>query len=197
MSPRAAAPGAPSRSTAEAQRAKILSRAVGVFSKAGFHATPVSAIAEAAGVSPAYVFRLFPGKVALFAATVEHCYELVRAALVAGSARAEGGTPNEILDAMTDAYVDLIRDRDLIMLQVHAQSATDVPEIREAVRAGVGSVVRSVSAESGADDASVQRFLAYGQLCHLIVLTDLYDVDESWARVVSDGIRHAEPLARP
>ena len=37
---------------------------------------------------------------------------------------------------MSAAYVELIRDRNLIMLQVHAQSACDVPEIRDAVRRG-------------------------------------------------------------
>ncbi|MDJ0337309.1 TetR/AcrR family transcriptional regulator [Cryobacterium sp. PH31-O1] len=197
MSPTVAAKTAPSRSTAEAQRAKIVSRAVTVFSRAGFHATPVAAVAEAAGVSPAYVFRLFPGKVGLFVATVDHCYARVCEALVQGGETAGAAGPAEILDHMTGAYVDLIRDRDLIMLQVHAQSACDVPEVQDAVRRGIANVVRAVSRLSGADAASVQRFIAYGQLCHLVVLADLSGVNEAWADTVSDGIRHSDANPRP
>ncbi|WP_246269013.1 TetR family transcriptional regulator [Acrocarpospora macrocephala] len=182
-------PGAP-RSTAEDQRAKIVSRAVAAFAHAGYHATPVSEVAEAAEVSPAYVFRLFPGKLGLFVATVDHCYEQVAATLVKGGEAAGFSAPDDVLAAMSAAYVELIRDRNLIMLQVHAQSACDVPEIRDAVRRGVAKIVNAVSRVSGADPTAVQRFLAYGQLCHLIVQADLGAVDESWARTVSAGISH-------
>jgi hypothetical protein len=51
-------------------------------------------------------------------------------------------------------------------------------------------VVRTVSVVSGTDGPAVQRFIAYGQLCHLIVQTDLGGVDSEWARIVSAGIRH-------
>lgn len=95
---------------------------------------------------------------------------------------------------MSEAYVDLIRDRDLIMLQVHAQSACEVPEIRDAVHRGMATIVREVSRESGADPMSAQRFLAYGQLCHLIVQADQTDVKASWAELITAGMSH---LSRP
>jgi AcrR family transcriptional regulator len=180
----------PARSTAADQRAKIVSRAVGVFAEAGYHATPVAVVAEAAEVSTAYVFRLFPGKVGLFVATVDHCYDLVAAAMVRGGEAAGPVGPEQVLAAMTAAYVELIKDRALIMVQVHAQSACDVPEIRDAVRRGMAKVVNAVSRVSGADPAAVQRFIAYGQLCHLIVQADLGVVEESWARTLSAGISH-------
>ena len=182
-----------SRSTAEQQRTRILQSAVAVFAHAGYHATPVTEIAATAGVSPAYVFRLFPGKLALFVAAVNQCYTQVAEALVAGGEAAGSVGPDGILDAMSDAYVDLIGDRDLIMLQVHAQSACDLPEIREAVRAGVSLVVRAVTRVSGAEPAAVQRFIAYGQLCHLIVQADLHDLTDSWAETVTAGMRHNTP----
>ncbi len=183
-----------SRSTAEVQRVRIVQAALPAFSGAGYHATPVATVAEAAGVSPAYVFRLFPGKVGLFVATVDHCYDRVVATLVEGGESAGSQDPGVVLGAMTGAYVELIRDRDLIMLQVHAQAACDVPEIRDAVQRGIAAVVRAVTRVSGADPAAVQRFVAYGQLCHLIVQADLVEVDESWARTVSAGIRHPDSL---
>jgi len=178
------------RSTAGDQRVRIVSRAVAAFAHAGYHATPVAEVAAAAGVSPAYVFRLFPGKLGLFVATVDHCYEQVAATLVAGGEASGSTDPDTVLAAMTGAYMDLIRDRSLIMFQVHAQSACDVPEIRDAVRRGVARVVSAVSRVSGAEPSAVQRFIAYGQLCHLIVQADLGAIDEGWARTVSAGISH-------
>jgi AcrR family transcriptional regulator len=180
------------RSTADAQRERILPHALTVFAEAGYHATPVTAVATAAGVSPAYVFRLFPGKLALFVAAVERCYERVTTAMTESGEAAGDVTPEEILEAMSLAYVELIRDRDLIRLQVHAQSACDVPEIRAAVQRGLGELVTSVTLTSGADAASVQRLIAYGQLCHLIVQAELGSLDATWAHTVSDGFRHPD-----
>jgi hypothetical protein len=50
--------------------------------------------------------------------------------------------------------------------------------------------VRVMSRDSGADAGAVQRSLAYGQLCHLVVQAGLGDVDADWARIVDHGIRH-------
>ena len=183
-------PTTSARSTAEVQRARVVSSAVKVFDHTGYHATPVTDVAAEAGISPAYVFRLFPGKLALFVAAVEHCYRRVVQALAEGADAAGGDSPAERLEAMGDAYARLIADRDLLMLQVHAQSAGDIPEVREAVRSGLASVVDVVRERSLADPAAVQRFIAYGQLCHLIVTAELDDVDASWARTLTEGMRH-------
>jgi len=183
------------RSTAEDQRSRIVTHAVAGFSRAGYHATPVAEIAEASGVSTAYVFRLFPGKLGLFLAAVDHCYTQVVDTLVAGGEAADSTDPAVVLEAMSLSYVELIRDRNLIALQVQAQAACDVPEIRDAVRRGLASVVRAVTRVSGAEPNAVQRFIAYGQLCHLIVQADLGSLTDSWAETVSAGIRHPEDLA--
>ena len=183
------------RSTAEARRAAVLSQAVAVFAATGYHATPVTAVAAAAGISEAYVFRLFKGKLGLFVAAVDACYERVVAALEAGAERAAGDAPSAVLDSMAEAYVELIADRDLLLFQVHAQSASDVPEIGDAVRRGYERVVSLVRETSGAPDAEVQRFIAYGQLCHLIVTAGLDRVDAPWARALTAGMRHIDPPA--
>ena len=178
------------RSTAQSQRPRVTASAVKVFARTGYHATPVTDVAADAGISPAYVFRLFPGKLGLFVAAVYHCYERVRDALAAGADRAAGTSPEEVLEAMSVAYAELIADRDLLMLQVHAQSACDVPEVREALQRGLASVVRLVQQRSGADDAAVQRFVAYGQLCHLIVTAGLDAVESPWAGALTTGMTH-------
>jgi AcrR family transcriptional regulator len=183
--------GSAPRSTAEARRATVLSRAITVFARNGYHATPVADVAGAADISTAYVFRLFDGKLGLFVAALDHCYTRVLWALTDGADSAAGdASPEEILDAMGGAYAALIADRDLLMLQVHALSAADVPEIGEAVRRGHERVVTFAQERSGAAPAQVQRFIAYGQLCHLIVAADLGRVDARWADTLTAGMRH-------
>ena len=177
------------RSTAERQRERIIDHALRVFAVSGYYATPVAEVAAAANVSPAYVFRLFDGKLGLFVAVVDRCFSQVTDALTAGG-EAGGGTSTDRLDAMTAAYVELIRDRNLILVQAHAQSTADVPEIRDAVQRGLALVVRAVLRVSGASEKEVQRFIAYGQLCHLIVQAGLDDLDAEWATVLTQGISH-------
>lgn len=177
-------------STADDRREAVLASAIAVFARSGYLGTPIAAVATDADISPAYVFKLFPGKESLFVAALDRCFELVEDALERGARTADGGTPDEILDAMGLAYAELIADRSLLMLQVHAQSASDVPEIRDALRRGLARVTRFATIRSGADDLAVQRFIAYGQLCHLIVTVGLDEIPEEWAQALTRGIRH-------
>jgi AcrR family transcriptional regulator len=180
-----------SRSTAEDQRRRILGVAVRTFSRAGYFATPVADIATEAEVSPAYVFRLFGGKLELFVFAVESCYDQVAAAMSAGGETSRASNPVEKVDAMANAYVDLIADRTLIALQGHAQSACEIPEVRDAVRRGLAKIAQVVSSVPGVTPDDVQRLVAYGQLCNLIVQAGLDELDTEWAKALTNGIRHS------
>ena len=125
--------GRATRSTADAQRNRLTARHR-IFARTGFHATPVADVASAAGVSPAYVFRLSRASSGLFLAALEATLRTRRRALGQAGRECPDAGPDGRLEAMTAAYVDLINDQDLIMMQVHGQSACDVPEIRDAVR---------------------------------------------------------------
>lgn len=184
-------PASPSTlSTSDERRETVIDSALVVFAGAGYLGTPVSAVAAHARISPAYVFKLFPRKEELFAAALNRCFTLVLAALARGADRAADGTPQDTLAAMGRAYAALIADRSLLMLQVHAQSAAAVPEIAAALRDGLERVTTFVRARSGAPDAAVQQFVAYGQLCHLITVAQLDDNGAEWARVLTVGIEH-------
>jgi AcrR family transcriptional regulator len=185
------------RSTADARRADVVACAMTVFARRGFHGTPVTAVADAAGISQAYVFRLFPTKTALFVAALDQCYASVREELTAAASRVPDGSPSGVLAAMGDAYADLAAERDLLMLQVHAHSACDVPEIRAAIRRGYGSVVEHARALAAGDDPGVRRLLALGQLYHLVVAADLAGVEEDWARVLAPAAPGGAPVAAP
>jgi AcrR family transcriptional regulator len=163
---------------------------VTVFARSGYLGTPVSAIAEHAQISTAYVFKLFPRKEDLFVAALGRCFNLIQNALETGAAAVSDQTPESILAAMGRAYAALIADRSLLMLQVHAQSATTVPEIAASLRDGLGQIVSFVKARSLAPDEAVQQFIAYGQLCHLITVANLDDDATDWSRLLTKGIQH-------
>ena len=67
----AAGPLARSRMTGEARRQHFIDAALHLFSSSGFRGTSTRAIAEAAGVSEALLFRHFPTKADLYAAILQ------------------------------------------------------------------------------------------------------------------------------
>ncbi|WP_165367987.1 TetR/AcrR family transcriptional regulator, partial [Phytoactinopolyspora endophytica] len=180
-------------STADARREAVVTSAVAVFAQSGYASTPIAAVAEHAKISPAYVFKLFPAKVALFVAALDRCYEQIVDALEKGATQAETQVPADVLHSMGASYAALIADRDLMMLQVHAQAATDVPEIAEAVRRGIARVTSFASSRSGGTATEVQQFIAFGQLCHLLTTLDVFGSEEPWAAALTEGIRHHAP----
>ena len=177
-------------STAEQRIPVVTASAVHEFARGGFHGATIADVARAAEISPAYVFKLFPSKERLFAAALQECFRQILECITVGADRAADQSPDGILDAMGGAYAELIADHSLLMLQVHAQSVADVPEIGHALRAGLASVVQFAKTRSGASDSAVQKFIAYGQLCHLIVTAGLDHVPDEWAVLLSAGIRH-------
>lgn len=183
-------------STAEERRTRAISSAVATFAEGGFHATTIADVAAHAGISPAYVSKLFSSKTQLFVAAYRECQQRIIDALDRGAAQADGNAPSDVLHAMGGAYAALIADRSLLMLQVHAQAVTGVPEISAAVRQGVAQVTEFVTARSRASSREVQQFIAFGQLCHLLTIVDAFTVSEPWATVLTENIRHTAPEGR-
>jgi len=179
-------------STAEVRKPVVAASAVREFARGGFHGTTIAAVARDAKISPAYVFKLFPSKERLFVVALEECFTQIVAALEAGADGADDQGPDAVLFAMGGAYAELIADRSLLLLQVHAQSVADIPEVGDALRAGLARVTNFAASRSGASDEAVQRFIAYGQLCHLIVTTRIEEIPEPWALLLARGIRHPE-----
>jgi AcrR family transcriptional regulator len=173
-----------SLSTAEERREAILEAAVPVFADRGFAGTPTMAIAKAAGISQAYLFRLFPTKAELAVAVVDRSHERIHAAFAAAAARAKAaGT--DVFSAMGGAYVELLRDRTLLLSQLHSHAAAaDDPAVREAVRRGFADLVDLVARESGAPDEDIRRFFATGMLLNVMAAMRADEVDAPWARTL-------------
>src|SRR4051794_20968361 len=121
-------------STADERREAVLSAGMRVFAERGIHGTPTLEVAKAAGISQAYLFRLYPTKEALAVALVERVNERILTTFQAAAARAQA-TGMPVLGAMGEAYAGLLEDRDLTLVQMHAHAASpSVPAIREACR---------------------------------------------------------------
>jgi len=170
-------------STAEERREEILQAAERVFAARGLHGTPTMEIAKAAGISQAYLFRLFPTKAELFMALVERCNARVLRTFgdAAAAARAAG---EPVLPAMGMAYVGLLGDRALLLNQLNAHAACDDPAIRDEVRCGFAQLVELVERESGAAPDEVRSFFAEGMLLNVLAAMRAQDVDEHWAQVL-------------
>jgi AcrR family transcriptional regulator len=180
-------------STADERRATVMRTAINAFAARGYYGTTTTEVAEHAGISQAYLYRLFPDKLALFVAVVDHCAVRIRECLADGAARAQDGDPEAALAAMADSYARLIADRDLLMVVMQANCAASEPAIGEAVRACWAKAVEYVRAVSGASEEQIQSFFARGFLCNAAVAMEAVDVDAPWARTLAGDLRHYPP----
>jgi AcrR family transcriptional regulator len=127
-------------STADERREEVLHAAMKVMGARGLYGTPTLDIAHAAGISQAYLFRLFPTKLSLFLAVVERSFQQIRDSLErAGRAASAAGEP--VLRAMAEAYNELLGDSGILLVQLQAQAAASEPRFRRPAGhggAGVG-----------------------------------------------------------
>jgi AcrR family transcriptional regulator len=178
-------------STAEERREDVLRAAMKVVGERGLYGTPTTEIAQAAGISQAYLFRLFPTKTELFVAVVERSYLRVRDTMASAIAdsRRDGRPP---LQAMGEAYTDLLRDPEVLLTQLQGQAAASEPAVREALRRGFRELLELVEHASGATPPEVQSFFAQGMLCNVVAAMQIDGLEEHWAEVLTTKM-HDEP----
>jgi AcrR family transcriptional regulator len=167
------------RMKAGERRESVLAAAVTEFAARGLAGTSTEDVARRAGISQPYLFRLFPTKKALFLALVDRCFRQVAAAFEAAAADRVG---DDALEAMGDAYHQLLQDRTLLLLQLQAYAACDDPEIRDATRTGFKQLWALVERLSGLPYERVVMFFAMGMLMNVATAMDLPAVDERWTR---------------
>lgn len=176
---------AATRSSKEERRREIVEAATREFATGGLHGTPVDAIAKRVGVSQPYLFQLFGTKKELFIATVRRTFERTVAAFRTAAAElGEDASAADELMVMGAAYQRLLDDRDLLLMQMQAYAACTDDEIREVVREEMLRLVGFVQSASGAPEAAIREWLAYGMLMNVVAAMDLQDVDADWARMM-------------
>lgn len=179
--------GSRSLSTAEERREELISAAIPVFAEKGYHAAPTTEIARKAGISQAYLFRLFPTKEELFVAAVERSTGRMVETLATAAARAEeqGMEPG---DAMGLAYGDLVgSDRELLLMQLHAQAVSPaIPAVREAMRNCFANLYALGSERTGGSAEEMKSWFAHGMLINVMTAINAEEVNEPWAVALTD-----------
>src|SRR4051794_27790006 len=161
------------RMSAEERRESVIRAATTEFARGGYHGTSTEAIAKRVGVSQPYLFRLFPGKKALFLAVAQRCMEDTVRTFEEAAKGLEG---EEALRAMANAYTKVIAEqpeRLLMQMQTYvavaaAEQAGD-RELGEAVRNGWMRLWDTVHLPLGADVGGTTTFMAYGMLINCLV----------------------------
>jgi len=170
------------RMSASERREQVLNAALAEFAARGLAGTSTEDVARRAGISQPYLFRLFPTKKGLFLALVQRCFERIAEVFTTAAGDHSG---EDALMAMGDAYHQLLADRTLLLLQLHAYAACDDPDIRAATRAGFKELWLLVERLSGVSYERIVSFFAVGMLMNVAAAMDLPAVDERWAKACS------------
>ncbi|MGH3202824.1 MAG: TetR/AcrR family transcriptional regulator [Streptosporangiaceae bacterium] len=164
----------------------MLGIAAAEFADHGLHGASTEAIARQAGITQAYVFRMFGTKKALF-------LELVGAAFdrfTDGMAQAANGARGvSALALMGAQYYKSLADRTTLLLQLQGFAACGDSEVRDLVRARVARMWDTVADTAGLDPVTVKSFLAFGMLLNNVAALDAGELDEPWANGVRTRIQ--------
>jgi AcrR family transcriptional regulator len=169
--------------SADERRQEVLTAATAAFAQGGYEGTSTEDVAQRAGISQPYIFRLFGSKRELFVAVVERCFQRTNETL---ESAARGLSGKDALHAMGNAYTELIRDPSLLRVELHAFTASvQDAEVRRAAQKGMRTIWEMAARVSGVDSGSLRAWLADGMLCNVMAALGLEQLDEPWARQVS------------
>jgi AcrR family transcriptional regulator len=167
------------------RRAQVLEFAAVEFAEHGLHGASTEAVARAAGITQAYVFRMFGTKKALFLELVRSAFDRVIDGMHDAAASDEG---IDALGKMGQQYYDLLADRTNLLLQLQGLAACGDAEVREVVRERFAAMWSTVAEATGVDPVTAKSFLAYGMLLNAGAALDIDEVEGEWARGIGTRI---------
>ncbi len=160
-----------SLSTSDERRTSVLAAATGEFARYGFAGGSTARIAKASGIAHSYLFKLFVSKKALFIEVTRLVYERIELRFDA-AAKADAEDP---LTAMGEAYSELLREREQLLVLLHGFAAADDPDLGSVIRGYYLGLFRAVLDLSGVDAHRVQGFWSHGMLMTIAAALDLPD----------------------
>ncbi len=161
--------------SAAERRREIIAAAATAFAHGGYAGTSTEEIARRAGISQPYLFRLFATKKELFLAAAGVGFDRVTDAFLAAADGLEGPAA---LGAMGFAYLELVADRDLLLLQLHTYAATADPEIRAYAGERFSDLITVVRDRTGVSYEEIRAFFATGMLLNVVAALGLEDFAE-------------------
>jgi AcrR family transcriptional regulator len=168
------------------RRAQVLGIAAGEFADHGLHGASIEAVAHEAGITQAYVFRMFGTKKALFLELVGAAFDRFSDGMAQAAQQTQG---LEALTLMGAQYHRSLADRTTLLLQLQGLAACGDREVRDLVRARVAHLWDTVAGRSGLDPVTVKSFLAFGMLLSNVAALDAGELDEPWATGVRTRIQ--------
>ena len=172
------------RMSGSERRSQMLGIAAGEFANHGLHGASIEAIAREAGITQAYVFRMFGTKKALFVELVGAAFDRFSDGM---SQAATGARGLSALALMGAQYYELLSDRTTLLLQLQGFAACGDTEVRDLVRAP-RDMWDTVADTAGLDPVTVKSFLAFGMLLNNVAALDVDELDEPWANGVRTHI---------
>lgn len=173
------------RVPAAQRRDEVVQIAAGVIARDGMHAASTAEIARLAGISHAYLFRLFPTKEELLLAVSHWCGDAMHQAMLdAGrAAKARGEDPLPVMGA---EWIAQLENPTNLAVALHAiTAARSIPALGERLRTAWGEVVRDIGALSGASADETRAFIAQGTL--LMVISGLGAEATEWVSWLHHG----------
>ena len=164
------------------RRAQVLGIAAGEFANHGLHGASTEAIARAAGITQAYVFRMFGTKKALFLELVGAAFDRFSDGMAHA---AQGARGLDALALMGTQYYESLADRTTLLLQLQGFASCGDSEVRDLVRTRLARMWGTVAETSGLDPVTVKSFLAFGMLLNNVAALDIDELDDPWA----EGVR--------
>ena len=161
-----------------ARRQQVLGIAAAAFAESGLHGASTERIARRAGITQAYVFRMFGTKKALFLEVVVAAFDR----LTEGMRDAAGDeTGRDALALMGARYNDMLVDRTSLLLQLQGFAACGDSEVRDAVRGSFESMWRMIADTTRLDAVTIKAFLAFGMLLNNGAALRVAELEEPWA----------------
>jgi AcrR family transcriptional regulator len=173
------------RMSGRERRSQVLGIAAGEFADHGLHGASIEAIAHKAGITQAYVFRMFGTKKALFLELVGGAFDRFSDGM---SQAAEGTRGLDALAVMGTRYYESLADRTTLLLQLQGFAACGDSEVRDLVRARLARMWDTVAGAAALDPVTVKSFLAFGMLLNNVAALDVGELDEPWANGVRTRI---------
>ena len=171
------------RLSADERREAIVAAAMDEVAAHGLAGASVDTIARRAGVSQPYIYQLFGTKKELFLAVVRRAFERTRLVFEDAVRRqVHGDLPdcNDALHAMGIAYMELLADRTLLLVQLQAYAGCSDPEVQAVVRKEFNDLHRYVRITSGATPEQIHQFFAEGMLLNVGAAVQLPGEPMTW-----------------
>lgn len=152
--------------TVASKREQLLTEAMKIFDRRGYHESSIEDIGAAAGINASSVYRHFPSKADLLAAVFYRSAD--RLAVATQSALASTTDPAQALDRLAAAYIDLAFSHPEVLSVYFAEignlPASDRTSLRNVQRLHIEEWVNLLTAVHPERQAAEARFLVHAAL---------------------------------